>query len=271
MSEGGNILFIGAGKMATALAGGMVGKGYPAANIFAVDVSTAAIDGFRKATGIEQVYSQVNENVTGQVDMVVLAVKPQYLEEAVKAYCGRLSDKLVVSIAAGVSIGSLAAMTGADRVVRVMPNTPALVGYGAAGYAVSAQVTAADRQAVETMLKAVGLCRELPEKMLDAVTGLSGSGPAYVLEFIQALADGGVYCGLPRDVAVQLAAQTVAGAAIMALQTGEHPMVLRDQVISPAGTTGRGVAELDRHGFRAAVGAAVAAAAERSAELGKLK
>lgn len=269
MSEDGNILFIGAGKMATALAGGMVGKGYPAAKIFAVDVSTAALDGFKKATGVEQVCNSVIE--TGNIGMVVLAVKPQYLEEAVKAYCGRLSDKLVVSIVAGVSIGSLAAMTGADRVVRVMPNTPALVGYGAAGYAVSAQVTANDRQAVENMLKAVGLCREMPEKMLDAVTGLSGSGPAYVLEFIHALADGGVYCGLPRDVAVQLAAQTVAGAAIMALQTGEHPMVLRDQVISPAGTTGRGMAALDRHGFRAAVGAAVVAAAERSAELGKLK
>ena len=159
---------------------------------------------------------------------------------------------------------------GIGRIIRVMPNTPALVGEGMSCFCGAAGATEDDMKKAGEILSSFGLCRKVPESMLDAVTGLSGSGPAYVLEFIMALADGGVYAGLPRDAAIELAAQTVFGSALMVLKRGkEHPAVLRDAVISPGGTTARGVAALDEGAFRSTVMKAVVAAAERSAELGK--
>jgi len=268
MIDFGKVFFLGAGKMASALAGGIVKQGYPVDKVTAVDVSAAAVESFHQTTGIKAVTDN-GPALAAAADVIVLAVKPQYLEEALKPYYGKISDKLIVSIVAGKNIGTLCHLTGAERVVRVMPNTPALVGAGAAGFAVSPAVTNADKTAVNAMLSAVGLCREMSEKLIDAVTGLSGSGPAYVFEFIQALADGGVFCGLPRDTALQLAAQTVLGSAMMVLETGLHPTVLRDQVTSPAGTTGRGLQVLDAAGFHGLVVDAVHAATARSAELGQ--
>ena len=279
MIDCGKIFFLGAGKMATALAGGMVKNGYPAAKVSAIDISAEAWESFEKTTGISSPTGNLSSNAKiaealaffGTSDVVVLAVKPQYLAEALQAYRGRLSDKLVISIVAGKNLATLAELTGAQRIIRVMPNTPAMVGCGASGFAGSDEVTAHDKEVARSILSAVGVCRELPEKLMDAVTGLSGSGPAFVFEFIQAMADGGVYAGLPRDTALQLAAQTVLGAARMVLESGLHPTVLRDQVNSPGGTTGRGLQVLDAAGFHGLVAAAVSAAAERSAELGKAK
>jgi pyrroline-5-carboxylate reductase len=155
------------------------------------------------------------------------------------------------------------------RVIRAMPNTPALVGMGAAAYCLGSTATRDDAATAARLLGAVGLAVEVPERLMDAVTGLSGSGPAYVYLVIEALADGGVRSGLPRADALKLAAQTVLGAASMVMETGEHPAVLKDMVTSPGGTTIAGLAELERHGLRAALIDAVTAATRRAAELGK--
>jgi pyrroline-5-carboxylate reductase len=177
---------------------------------------------------------------------------------------------LVISIAAGWTVESLAAGSPhGTRIVRVMPNTPCLVGASAAAFSAGPSATAEDKATIQCLMQAVGTAVELPEHLLDAVTGLSGSGPAYVFVLIEALADGGVKAGLPRNVAQSLAAQTVFGAAKMVLETGQHPAALKDAVASPAGTTIAGLAALERGGFRAAAMEAVVSAADRAKELGK--
>jgi pyrroline-5-carboxylate reductase len=177
---------------------------------------------------------------------------------------------LILSIAAGVTLAQMTQALGEGRrLVRVMPNTPCLVGASASGYAAGPGASADDVRLVDRPLNSVGKAFPLPEKLLDAVTGLSGSGPAYVFVLIEALADGGVRAGLPRDVALQLAAQTVFGAAKMLLETGLHPAALKDQVASPGGTTIAGLHALEQGGFRAALIDAVVAAANRSMELGR--
>jgi len=271
MIDLGKVFFLGAGKMASALAGGLVKQGYPAAKVTATDVSAEAAEHFQQTTGVKTVAAGQGPAAAAKADVLVLAVKPQHLAEALKPYRGKIDAKLIISIVAGKNIATIKELSGAQRVVRVMPNTPALVGKGAAGFAPSPEATAEDREKVQAVLGAVGVCREMAENLLDAVTGLSGSGPAYVFEFIQALADGGVYCGLPRDTALQLAIQTVLGSAQMAAETGVHPTILRDQVTSPAGTTGRGLQVLDAAGFHGLMVKAVEAGTLRSAELGKNK
>jgi pyrroline-5-carboxylate reductase len=181
--------------------------------------------------------------------------------------CG--TEKLIISIAAGVPLAKLTVGLKTERVARVMPNTPALVGKGASAYALASGASTADGQLVGQLLGAVGLAFLVDEKHLDAVTGLSGSGPAYVYVMIEALADGGVKMGLTRDVALALAAQTVRGSAEMVLTTGEHPAALKDKVASPGGTTIAGLAALEDRGLRSALIAAVEAATKRSIELGK--
>ena len=153
---------------------------------------------------------------------------------------------LVISIAAGVTLKTLETALPGQRIVRVMPNTPCLVGEAACGFSLGSLATDADRTLVKTLLDAVGLSMEVPENLLDAVTGLSGSGPAYVFQFIEALSDGGVRAGLPRNVSTLLAAQTVKGAAEMVLRTGKHPGELKDGVTSPGGTTIAGVEALEK-------------------------
>lgn len=260
------LFFIGAGKMATAIAGGLVrSRTFAADELGAGDIDAAAAASFSQATGVECAAGEYLPDG----EAVLLAVKPQMLASALAGKEDLLRERLVISIVAGVSIARLTELTGSARVIRVMPNTPALVGCGASGYAASAGAGAADVELAAKILNAVGISMRLAERELDAVTGLSGSGPAYVFEFINALADGGVADGLPRSVALQLAAQTVAGAARMVLESGTHPAVLRDMVTSPGGTTAQALEVLAERGFAGTVVKAVRAATARSEELGK--
>jgi pyrroline-5-carboxylate reductase len=177
---------------------------------------------------------------------------------------------LVISIAAGITLSALEATASEQfRLIRAMPNTPALIGKGAAGYCLGSNATGDDAKTARCLLEAVGLAVEVPERLMDAVTGLSGSGPAYVYLMIEALADGGVCAGLPRADALRLATQTVIGAACMVQETGEHPAILKDMVTSPGGTTIAGLAALERHGVRSALIEAVGAASRRATELGQ--
>ena len=203
-------------------------------------------------------------------DVLLLCTKPQDIFSALANLQGDAADKLIISVAAGVTILDLEKHTPeAVRVIRTMPNTPSLVGKGAAAYCLGGRCVDGDEETVRSLLGAVGMAINLPEKLMDAVTGLSGSGPAYIYLIIEAMTDGGVRAGLPRAEALQLAAQTVSGAAEMVLQTGNHPAVLKDMVTSPGGTTITGVAVLERNNVRSALIEAVAAAAARSSELGK--
>lgn len=217
------------------------------------------------------VVTDSNVAAVKQAELVVLSVKPQVVDAVLDEIAPALdSKKLVISIAAGVPIAAIARRLGAGvRIVRTMPNTPALVGAGATALAPGANATEADLAQALALFQAVGTAVVVDEHLLDAVTGLSGSGPAFVFLAIEALADGGVKAGLPRQVAMALAAQTVVGAGKLVLETGEHPGKLKDQVTSPGGTTIAGVHALESAGFRAALIAAVEAAARRSKELGE--
>jgi pyrroline-5-carboxylate reductase len=263
-----NILFIGTGKMATAIAAGMTAKGFNASQISAFDISAKAAKDFGVATGIK-VETESLKTVLEQADTIIVAVKPQHIE---KALCGNSSffeNKLIISIAAGIKIAKLQEITSALRVIRVMPNTPALVGEAASAWCASKQVNDKDIELINEILGTIGTVCKIDEKLMDAVTGVSGSGPAYVLDFILGLTDGGVNAGLPHDVAAALAAQTVFGTAKLLIESGRHPAVLRDEVTSPGGTTAEALAVLEKNGFKGTIIEAVLAAAKRSAELGK--
>jgi len=256
--------------MGTALVQGAIRAGVvTAAEVVGCDPNEQSRAAFLAATGA-RVGTRV-EDVASGCEVVLLCTKPLDISTALRDVAKAAGDApcLVISIAAGVTLAALEAAAGACRVIRAMPNTPALVGYGAAAYAVGGLATAEDAAVAKSLLGAVGLAIEVPERLMDAVTGLSGSGPAYVYLMIDALADGGVKVGLPRADALQLAAQTVLGAAVMVMETGEHPAVLKDMVTSPGGTTIAGLATLERHGLRAALIEAVGAATQRATELGK--
>jgi pyrroline-5-carboxylate reductase len=264
-----SIGFVGAGRMASALARGFVKSGLVTeAAICASDPSAEArrnfSDNLPAATVVED-----NGLLLQQSAIVFLAVKPQSLPHVMGGMQAEIEgDTLFVSIVAGVKLSTLSAGLGTDRIVRVMPNTPCLVGLSASGYCAGSGANENDRQRVAQLLESVGIAIPVPEGLLDAVTGLSGSGPAFVYIMIEALSDGGVRMGLPREAATRLAAQTVKGAAEMVLSTGEHPAALKDQVTSPGGTTVAGVQALEQAGLRAALMAAVEAATQRSLELG---
>lgn len=262
---------IGCGKMGTALIQGAVRAGVVgAADVSGCDPYERSRDAFVKATGATATAEM--DAVVAASEVILLCTKPQDVAAAL-AEAVRISaraDRLVISIAAGVTLTALEAATSENfRIIRAMPNTPALVGHGAAGFCLGTRANPADAAVAESLLGAVGLAVEVPERLMDAVTGLSGSGPAYIYLVIDALADGGVRAGIPRADAVRLAAQTVLGAAAMVLETGEHPAVLKDMVTSPGGTTIAGLAVLEQHGLRSALIEAVGAAVTRAGELGK--
>jgi pyrroline-5-carboxylate reductase len=256
--------FVGAGVMAEALARGLVGSGTAsAAQLHASDPSAARRDVFRDI-GAGGVFED-NAELVRACDVVVLAVKPYIVPRAAAGIASAVSEKhLIVSIAAGVTLAALEEALGTARLVRVMPNTPALVGAGASAYCVGADATEEDTGLVDELLSSVGTCCCVAEGWMDAVTGLSGSGPAYVYMVIEALSDGGVRMGLPRDTATELAAQTVLGAAKMVLETGEHPALLRDRVTTPGGTTVEGIHVLEGAGVRRAFMDAVEAATAKA-------
>jgi pyrroline-5-carboxylate reductase len=261
--------FLGAGKMATALARGWVAAGLASAeDTLASDPSADARIAFAGDGAFATTAN--NLDVVARSDVLVLAVKPQHMTELLEEIRPRVTARhLIVSIAAGVTLRQLEQGLGAHRLVRVMPNTPCLVGASASGYAAGPSATPEDVALVDRLMNAVGRAFRLPELLLDAVTGLSGSGPAFVYLVIEALSDGGVRMGLPRDVATALAAQTVLGSAKMVLETATHPAVLKDMVASPGGTTIAGLHALERGGLRAALMDAVEAATRRATELGK--
>ncbi len=260
--------FLGAGQMARALAAGFVRAGLvEAASVVAYDPDASAAEQFARELGGARCLDS-NAQVVQAADVVFLAVKPSQVGPVAEQLDGRLpEDRLLVSIAAGIGLSSLTQRFGTERVIRVMPNTPCLIGQGAAAYARGRGATDDDRLLVDRLMNSVGIAMAVDEGLLDAVTGLSGSGPAFVFTVIEALADGGVRMGLPRNVAMALAAQTVRGAAQMVLDENVHPAELRDRVASPGGTTIAGIEAIEHHGMRAALMAAVRAAADRSKEL----
>jgi pyrroline-5-carboxylate reductase len=260
--------FIGAGQMATALGSGFIRSGLTSgANLFAADPDDNARTKFVQATGGKTCDNNIE--VARQSEVLFLAVKPQHLAKVSGELKGKIpSDTLVISIAAGVRLAQLTLWLGDNvRLVRVMPNTPCLAGQGACAFSLGEKATKADAEMAEKLLRAVGAAWQVEEKLLDAVTGLSGSGPAFVYVMIEALGDAGVRMGLPRTIASALAAQTVRGAAEMVLVTGEHPAILKDRVASPGGTTIAGLQALENGGIRSTLIAAVEAATKRSIEL----
>ena len=271
MLKNKKIGFIGAGMMAEATIRGLLKAGMDASKISASDPSEARRDLFRKELGVAATTD--NRTVAQSADIIVIATKPFVVADALASIADVLQPKqLVVSIAAGVTIDSIQSkLPSGTPVVRVMPNTPALIGEGAAGIAPGKHATQAHLDLASEIFSASGKVVQLTEDKLDAVTGLSGSGPAFVYTFIEALADGGVRMGIPKATALLLAAQTVLGAAKMVLDAGEHPAVLRDKVMTPGGTTIAGMASLERDKFRSACIEAVTAATNRSTELGKPK
>jgi pyrroline-5-carboxylate reductase len=270
MSANLTLGFLGAGKMAGALAKGLLAqKVVDPASVFASDVYPGAREAFTKDTGGRAF--PTNLEVAFSAKVLVLAVKPDQVAAVLAEIKPAFSpEHLLVSIAAGVTLEKLeAGLPAGARVIRVMPNTPALVGAGASGYAAGTKAKPEDLQLAGRLLSAVGVAVEVKEKLLDAVTGLSGSGPAYGFQMIEALSDGGVAAGLPRDIATRLAAQTLLGAAKMVLETGAHPGALKDMVTSPGGTTIDGLHEMEKGGVRAALMNAVRAAAAKSRQLGQ--
>ena len=259
--------FIGAGLMAEALMDGMLASGAASKeNVYASDPSEERRELFAQKIG-SNVFSS-NISLVEAVDVVVLSVKPQVLPAVAEEIAGSVGPgHLVITIAPGITLSWLAGKLGTERLVRVMPNTPALVRQGASAYFLGKGASAEDAALVEQMLSSVGLCVQVEEKLMDAVTGLSGSGPAYIYMVVEALSDGGVKMGLPRRVAMRLAAQTVLGAAKMVLETGKHPGELKDQVTTPGGTTIEGIHALETAGVRKAFMDAVSAATEKCRRL----
>lgn len=263
--------FIGAGRMATALARGFVQADLLLPrDIAASDPIEAARLAFARELPGANVVDQ-NCDVAAKSDVLFLAVKPQTMDGVLAEIRHTIAgNALIVSIAAGVTLQRLTAgLPAGQRIVRVMPNTPCLVGQGASAYSAGEFATSSDRALVSQLLASVGVAYEVAEEQLNAVTGLSGSGPAFVYTMIEALVEGGTMAGLSGELALALAAHTVAGAAQMVLATGQSPADLRNCVTSPGGTTLAGLAVLEEGGFKQLVASAVAAATRRSVELGR--
>lgn len=261
--------FLGAGNMAVALINGLIRAGAPANRITATVRRPERIAELEKSFGVTATAD--NAAAAKDADIVVLAVKPQVMRKVLAQIAPVIdAKKLVISIAAGVPIAAIERKLGAgSRVVRAMPNTPALVGLGATALSGGEHATDADLATAQTLFDAVGFTTVVDETLLDAVTGLSGSGPAYVFLMIEAMSDAGVKVGLSRHVALKLAAQTVLGSAKLLLETGQHPGHLKDQVTSPGGTAIAGLHTLEAGGLRTTLIDAVEAATKRARELGE--
>jgi pyrroline-5-carboxylate reductase len=267
----GKIGFVGGGNMAEAFIKGLLHGGFPAKDIHFFEPNERRRDLVVERYGI--VYEETNAKLVSLSDIVILAIKPQILDKVIaeiKDVFGE--EKLLISILAGITTTTLeAGLGGQPRVVRSMPNTPALSGRGAAALCPGLYLTEQDRRVAQHLFETVGIALWVEEGQMDAVTGLSGSGPAFVYTFIEALTAGGVQEGLRLDIAHALAVQTVVGAAHLVQETGEHPALLREKVCSPAGTTIRAIRVLEERGLRAMIMEAVGAATHRSRQLGEEK
>jgi pyrroline-5-carboxylate reductase len=261
--------FLGCGRMATALA-----KGFLRANlvhgpqVVGSDPMESARVAFAEATGGQATAD--NGDVLRVAEVVLLAVKPEQAAGVLGEVRGGFTERhVLLSLVAGMTVTTIEGLLGGEpRVIRVMPNAPALVGASATGYALGRHALPEDATLAHRLFSAVGLVFQVREGLLDAVTGLSGSGPAYACLVMESMSDGGVAAGLPRQTATQLAAQTLLGSALMVLQTGQHPALLREMVTSSGGTTIEGLQVLEQAGVRSAFMAAVRAAAEKAGRLG---
>ncbi|MFW5982235.1 MAG: pyrroline-5-carboxylate reductase, partial [Halanaerobiaceae bacterium] len=264
---------IGLGKMGTTLLEGMLKKEvFQADGIIASDLNKDIRESVGKFYLVRT--SKDNISLMEKADIVILAVKPQIISKVLEEIAPFSSNKLIISIAAGISIAKIKESLGDNcRVIRVMPNTPAMVNEGISAIALEDKYNInkldeeeqikKDIEIVDKIFTSVGEVVHVEEKLMDAVTGLSGSGPAYIYLVIEALSDGGVLMGLPRDISMKLAAQTVLGAAKTVIETGKHPGELKDMVTSPAGTTIRAIESLEKNGLRASLISAVKASAEK--------
>ena len=263
-----NLGIIGCGKMGSALVKGAIRENaINGQQVMAIDLIPELAQQLSKDIGAT--IAKTNDELIENSDAILLCVKPQDMISLTNSFTKERSSKLFISIAAGIKIDDLEkSFKNDDRIIRVMPNTPAMIGQGASAQSRGKNATESDAQFVSNILNAVGIAIEVPEKQLDAVTGLSGSGPAYIYTVIEALADGGVLVGLPKEKALKLAAKTVIGAAEMVMKSDEHPAKLRDQVASPGGTTIAGLAALESGKLRSTLIEAVKAATKRSEELG---
>ena len=270
MALGQTIAFLGAGNMAEALVKGLLGAGVAAPNeILCTDRRGERGPELTRRYGVR--FTQSNVAAVKEAGIIVLSVKPQVMDKVLDEI-GPLLDnsKLVISIAAGVPLAAIERKVGHGvRIIRTMPNTPALVGAGATALSPGEHATEADLAQAKALFDAIGKSVIVDETLLDAVTGLSGSGPAYIFLIIEALADGGVKAGLARQQAMDLAAQTVYGSAKLLIETGEHPGRLKDQVTSPGGTAIAGLHTLEAGGLRTTLMNAVESATNRSRELGR--
>ncbi len=263
-----SIGFVGGGQMAEAMIRGVLASGLVKADKIMVEPTANRRELLQGQYGVACTTDP--ETLCANCGVIVLAIKPQLAPQVLKPYQAHVGDRhLLISIMAGVPLSTLGELLGQSRrLIRVMPNTPALVLAAATAFSPNGNASEEDRAIAQALFSAVGNCAEVPESLLDAVTGLSGSGPGYVFTFIEAMIDGGVLAGIPRPVAEQLVLQTVYGSAKLALETGEHPAVLKGRVTSPGGTTIAGIQVLEEGALRGVVMAAVEAATQRSRELG---
>jgi pyrroline-5-carboxylate reductase len=269
--------FIGAGRMAEAIFSGLLKNGgISAQNLVLTDIAAERLDEMAEKYSVPTVQSAAGDHSPPQellsCDVILLAVKPQSAKALLSEAGGRFtSDHLVVSIMGGVTLAFLQEYIPHAAVIRVMPNAPMLVGEGVAGVTPGSKATEEDAETVLTLFRTVGTAYLCPENLMDALTSVSGCGPAYAYIFIEAMADCGVEMGLPRDMAYRLAAQTLVGAGRMALETGRHPGQLKDDVCSPGGSTIAGVHILEKNSFRGTVMEAVEAGKLRMEEIGRLE
>jgi pyrroline-5-carboxylate reductase len=263
------IVFVGAGNMASALIGGLIARGTVSSDITIIDTSPAQREGVCSRFGVREAAGPREAGLTGD-EMIVLAVKPQQMRDAATALAPFLRGQLVVSVAAGIRIADLSRWLGAHtRIVRAMPNTPALIGLGVTGLAAHPAVVKVDRDAAEQALNAVGATVWVDDDaLIDVVTAVSGSGPAYVFLFIEALESAAIQLGLSAAQARTLVLGTVTGAAQLAERSPETPAVLRERVTSKGGTTAAALSCLEAADFRSLMARAVSAARQRGAELG---
>ncbi|GAB4212033.1 MAG: pyrroline-5-carboxylate reductase [Rhodoferax sp.] len=260
------IAFIGGGNMASAILGGLLRQGHTAQRLIVVDPNAETRE--RHAAQGVQVLAQADASLA-QAAVVVWAIKPQNFQEAARPVATHAQAALHLSVAAGIRSDSIAAWLGSQRIVRAMPNTPALIGQGISGLFARAAVSDADRTLVDAIMATTGSVIWLSdEAQLDAVTALSGSGPAYVFYFLEAMTTAGVEMGLNRDHAYRLALATFRGASLLAEQSGEAPQVLRQRVTSKGGTTHAAISSMEDNDMRALFIDALYAARERARQLG---